>query len=91
MHDAGRGAPGPLPAFFDFAVPDRWQAVDFISDLHLSPALPRTQRAFEAHLRCTPADAVFILGDLFEVWIGDDARALPYERSEEHTSELQSH
>ena len=79
MTGAGSGAPGPLPAFFDFAVPGAWQAVDFISDLHLSPALPRTRQAFEAHLRGTPADAVFILGDLFEVWIGDDARTLPYE------------
>ena len=34
--------------------------------------MPRTFEAFAAHLRCTPADAVFILGDLFEVWVGDD-------------------
>ena len=26
------------------------------------------------HLDGTPADAVFILGDLFEAWVGDDAR-----------------
>ena len=26
------------------------------------------------HLADTPADAVFILGDLFEAWVGDDAR-----------------
>ncbi len=26
------------------------------------------------HLAGTPADAVFILGDLFEAWVGDDAR-----------------
>ena len=50
-----------------------WQAIDFISDLHLSEALPRTFEAWAAHLRHTPADAVFILGDLFEVWVGDDA------------------
>ena len=28
-------------------------------------------------MRETPADAVFILGDLFEVWVGDDAAAAP--------------
>jgi UDP-2,3-diacylglucosamine hydrolase len=51
-----------------------WQAIDFISDLHLSPATPRTFDAWSRFMRATPADAVFILGDLFEVWIGDDAR-----------------
>ncbi|MDO8420273.1 MAG: UDP-2,3-diacylglucosamine diphosphatase [Rubrivivax sp.] len=69
-----------LPAFFEFAAPRDWKAIDFISDLHLSEALPRTFEAWAAHLRHTPADAVFILGDLFEVWVGDDARALPFER-----------
>ena len=28
--------------------------------------------AWAAHLRHTSADAVFILGDLFDVWVGDD-------------------
>lgn len=51
-----------------------WRAIDFISDLHLSAATPRTFEAWARYLRETPADAVFILGDLFEVWIGDDAR-----------------
>lgn len=78
MPDAGAHA--ALPAFFEFVAPANWRTIDFLSDLHLSPALPRTRDAFERHLRQTPADAVFILGDLFEVWIGDDARALPYER-----------
>ena len=69
-----------LPAFFEFAAPRDWKAIDFISDLHLCEALPRTFDAWAAHLRHTPADAVFILGDLFEVWVGDDARTLPFER-----------
>jgi UDP-2,3-diacylglucosamine hydrolase len=75
--DAAVASPRP----FEFAVPAAWRAIDFISDLHLSPALPRTTAAWARHLRETPADAVFILGDLFEVWVGDDARALPFERS----------
>ena len=37
-------------------------------------ARPRTFDAWAAHLQHTPADAVFILGDLFEVWVGDDMR-----------------
>lgn len=52
-----------------------WRAVDFISDLHLWDQGPRTFDAFRAWLRVTDADAVFILGDLFEVWIGDDTRS----------------
>ncbi|KVE33783.1 UDP-2,3-diacylglucosamine diphosphatase [Burkholderia sp. TSV86] len=46
----------------------------FISDLHLSDAIPRTVAAFEHFVRVTAdsADSVFILGDLFEYWIGDD-------------------
>ncbi|NHH79136.1 UDP-2,3-diacylglucosamine diphosphatase [Burkholderia gladioli] len=46
----------------------------FISDLHLSEAIPRTVAAFEHFVRVTAdsVDSVFILGDLFEYWVGDD-------------------
>ncbi len=52
----------------------------FLSDLHLSEALPRTVAAFEHFIRVTAghADSVFILGDLFEYWIGDDMLADPF-------------
>jgi UDP-2,3-diacylglucosamine hydrolase len=56
-----------------------WRAIDFLSDVHLHPDLPRTRAAWAQHLLHTPADAVFILGDLFEVWVGDDAAGLPFE------------
>lgn len=65
--------------FATWNLPPSWRAVDFISDLHLSPALPRTFAAWRAHLLETTADAVIMLGDLFEVWVGDDARHLPFE------------
>lgn len=71
--------PAALPAFFELSAPASWRAVDFISDLHLCEAMPRTFDAFAAHLRHTSADAVFILGDLFEVWVGDDARHRVFE------------
>lgn len=70
-----------LPTHFEVAAQRGWKAIDFISDLHLGEALPRTFEAFATHLRRTPADAVFILGDLFEAWVGDDARTLPFERA----------
>ncbi|MEO8924231.1 MAG: UDP-2,3-diacylglucosamine diphosphatase [Caldimonas sp.] len=63
----------PLPeATPTFVAPAGWQAIDFISDLHLAENTPRAFAAWAAHLRHTSADAVFILGDLFEVWVGDD-------------------
>ena len=52
--------------------PAHWHTAEFISDLHLDPAEPATLAAWRAYLRTTQADAVFMLGDLFEVWVGDD-------------------
>jgi len=49
-----------------------WQTVDFISDLHLQAGEPETFQALTHYLANTPAQALFILGDLFEVWVGDD-------------------
>lgn len=45
-----------------------------LSDLHLSPAEPRTLAAFEAFAAgpARGAQAVYILGDLFDWWVGDD-------------------
>jgi UDP-2,3-diacylglucosamine hydrolase len=60
---------------FDDAV----RVVDFISDLHLSETMPATAAAWERFVATTRADAVFMLGDLFEVWVGDDAGARPFE------------
>ena len=63
----------PLPqATPTFVAPSDWRAIDFISDLHLAASTPGTFAAWASHLRHTRADAVFILGDLFEVWVGDD-------------------
>ena len=46
----------------------------FISDLHLSPERPALVEAFYAFMRgpARQADAVYILGDLFDASIGDD-------------------
>ena len=57
----------------ELAAPAAWRTVDFISDLHLEPAQPSTVQTLRQYLHSTPADAVFLLGDLFEVWVGDDA------------------
>jgi UDP-2,3-diacylglucosamine hydrolase len=57
----------------ELQAPSRWRCADFISDLHLHAADSATFAAWAAYMRSTSADAVFILGDLFEVWVGDDA------------------
>ncbi|PKM22873.1 MAG: UDP-2,3-diacylglucosamine diphosphatase [Gammaproteobacteria bacterium HGW-Gammaproteobacteria-14] len=46
----------------------------FISDLHLDPARPQHVLALDALLQQHQgtADALYVLGDLFESWIGDD-------------------
>ena len=67
------------PATPVFEAPASWRAIDFISDLHLSADAPRVFDAWAAHLRATAADAVFILGDLFETWVGDDVAAASFE------------
>ena len=49
--------------------------IHFISDLHLSPQAPGVTRIFLDYLggSARSAEQLFILGDLFEVWPGDDA------------------
>ncbi len=61
--------PQPVPSV---QAPQQWQCVDFISDLHLDAHEPATFEAWAQYMVHTSADALFILGDLFEVWVGDD-------------------
>ena len=55
----------------------------FISDLHLQPAQPHTCAAFFAFLaeRAMAAQALYLLGDLFEYWAGDDDLDSPFNQS----------
>ncbi|MBC7684361.1 MAG: UDP-2,3-diacylglucosamine diphosphatase [Bdellovibrionales bacterium] len=52
----------------------------FISDLHLQSAHPQTCAAFYAFLqeRAIAAEELYILGDLFEYWAGDDDLSDPF-------------
>ena len=51
----------------------------FISDLHLDPSSPHLFKLFHAFIEkiTNKAEALYILGDLFEFWIGDDIIDLP--------------
>lgn len=54
----------------------------FISDLHLCESRPEITRTFLAFLstEASQAEALYILGDLFEYWAGDDDMAMPFHR-----------
>ncbi len=67
-------APHPIPVV---QAGPHWRCVDLLSDLHLQADDAATFAAWRRQLQDTPADAVFILGDLFEAWVGDDAIAAP--------------
>jgi UDP-2,3-diacylglucosamine hydrolase len=61
-------------------MPPARPAALFISDLHLQPSHPRTARAFFDFLeqRAMAAQALYLLGDIFEYWAGDDDLAEPF-------------
>ena len=61
-----------MPLLAEINAPASWRTVDFISDLHLQASETSTFNAWQHYLQHTPADAMFILGDLFEAWVGDD-------------------
>jgi UDP-2,3-diacylglucosamine hydrolase len=77
----------PIDRFAELTATASWQAVDFISDLHLQASEPETFAAFQRYLTMPShgtADALFILGDLFEVWVGDDVLEADTPNTDEH-------
>ena len=52
----------------------------FVSDLHLAPERPQASQTFFAFVRdsAPQAAALYILGDLFEYWVGDDDLVDPF-------------
>ena len=73
MKQAAAGAAAPAaPPWPVLQAPAHWRSVDFISDLHLQASQPATFDVWQDYMQSTSANAVFILGDLFDVWVGDD-------------------
>ncbi len=66
-----------VPEFAELQAPVNCRTADFISDLHLQVTEPETFEAWRRYMAASPADVVFILGDLFEAWVGDDAAVEP--------------
>ena len=65
--------PPTVPRAEELSAAPAWRTVDFLSDLHLDPGHEATVQALAGYLARTHADAIFLLGDLCEVWVGDDA------------------
>ncbi len=65
--------------FDEWVAPAPLRCIEIISDLHLAPQTPGTLAAWQRYMAQTRADAVFILGDLFESWVGDDSRFSEFE------------
>ncbi len=65
----------------------------FISDLHLDPQRPDIQHCFDNFVSSclqnnSDIKALYILGDLFEVWLGDDASLSSYSSTIEQLKQL---
>ncbi|WP_216860162.1 UDP-2,3-diacylglucosamine diphosphatase [Inhella gelatinilytica] len=58
--------------------PPAWRRIAFASDLHLGAETPRTLNAFCDGLAHLHADALFLLGDVMEAWVGDEALTEPW-------------
>ena len=54
-----------------------WQHLTFVSDLHLQTSQQATFQVWRQAMQSLQTDALFILGDLFEVWVGDDILDAP--------------
>jgi len=54
----------------------------FVSDVHLQAAMPRTTQAFLDFLRlhAVKARQLYLLGDMFEYWAGDDDISAPHNK-----------
>lgn len=71
---ASTQAPSQLVS--ELTAPATWQTIDFVADLHLQTD-DATWQAFAHYLQHTPAQAIFLLGDVLELWAGDDALQHP--------------
>lgn len=62
----------------------------FISDLHLDPERPQITELFLEFLtgQAREAESLYILGDLFEAWIGDDDDSEHHQRVQDAMAEV---
>lgn len=49
-----------------------YACIELHADVHLQAQEPATFALWQNYIQHSPADCIIILGDLFEVWVGDD-------------------
>lgn len=54
-----------------------WHTLAFASDVHLDALSPNTAQRWHQALASLECEALFLLGDMFEAWIGDDVLLAP--------------
>ncbi|MFZ2725461.1 MAG: UDP-2,3-diacylglucosamine diphosphatase [Methylococcaceae bacterium] len=66
------------------------QTIFFISDIHLSLEKPAITKRFLDFLqyRAIHAHSIYILGDLFDVWVGDDDNTVFVNKIRQHLKQL---
>jgi UDP-2,3-diacylglucosamine hydrolase len=72
---------------------DKDAEILFVSDLHLDQKQPEITKNFVNFLkaRASQARALYILGDLFEVWLGDDDESESFSEVFENLKTFSSH
>lgn len=81
---------GPLGAASEIHAAPHWRGIELLSDLHLGEQAPATARALAEHLAASDADLIVLLGDLFEVWIGDEQLDAPADPASPMAQALQA-
>lgn len=81
---------GPLGAASEIHAAPHWRGIELLSDLHLGEQAPATAHALAGHLAASDADLIVLLGDLFEVWIGDEQLDAPADPASPMAQALQA-
>ena len=81
---------GPLGAASEIHAAPHWRGIELLSDLHLGEQAPSTAHALAEHLAASDADLIVLLGDLFEVWIGDEQLDAPADPASPMAQALQA-
>ncbi|MET3603583.1 UDP-2,3-diacylglucosamine hydrolase [Sphaerotilus sulfidivorans] len=81
---------GPLGAASEIHAAPHWRGIELLSDLHLGEQAPATAHALAEHLAASDADLIVLLGDLFEVWIGDEQLDAPADPASPMAQALQA-
>lgn len=81
---------GPLGAASEIHAAPHWRGIELLSDLHLGEQAPATAHALAEHLAASDADLIVLMGDLFEVWIGDEQLDAPADPASPMAQALQA-